>query len=495
MIRRIRIKPILLLLLLTGMVSGMFSGRLAAQDVIQPLSPRLDYVTVDPGTGFALLRWLPSPSADVGSYVVYTYSGTTASAIDTVRSPYIYEYTHTASAARYRSVTYVVAAIDSSQNISPLSNNLSTVWLSAENDICRGRVIVKWTPYGNQYHPGTGYTLQIAKGGAVTLPVITLPFTDQEYVLTGYDPDTEYCFYITATDGGNQLSSSNRACVTTGSEIPPSWIRIGSISVERGGLAVTATYDPVTPMQDFGLHLYNQGTGGWDETATSAGSSGAVSFVSARADTTVARLYRVAALNSCGVAAAVSSPARNIVLESSVTGTVIKLRWNRPVPGGSESFSVWRDNGNGLHEVASTLTDTLWSDDYALFAAEVSAGKVVYRVTAVNTGAPPGTPPYLSSATEVIISENVFIPNAFTPWSNDENALFRPEFSFLPREYDFRIMSRNGVLFYRTGDPGEGWDGRHDGKPLPPGVYLWSLRLSTPSGSTVVRSGTVTILP
>ena len=495
MILQIRIRPIISLLLLCGLISGLFTARLDGQDVIQPVSPRLDNVTVDPATGFAMLRWLPSPSADVGSYVVYTYSGGTASAIDTIRSPYIYEYTHTASAARYRSVTYVVAAVDSSQNISPLSNSLATVWLSAENDICASRITVTWTPYENQYHPATGYTLHISKGGGSSLPDVTLPSTDNDYIFTGYDPDTEYCFYITATDGGSQLSSSNSACVTTGSEVPPSWISIGSISVEGGGLNVTAAYDQATLMLNYGLQLYNPGTGSWEQKATSAGSSGEVSFMLAPADTAVPRLYRVAALNSCGVAAAVSSPARNIVLESSLTGTLVNLVWNRPVPGGSGTFSVWRDTGSGPREAASSLTDTAWSEDYTMFATEVSAGMVVYRVTAGNTGSPPGTQLHLSSAAEVVVSENVFMPNAFTPWSNDENALFKPEFSFLPREYDFRIMSRNGVLLFRSGDAGEGWDGRHNGKPLSPGVYLWSLKLVTPSGSTVVRSGTVTILP
>lgn len=495
MIPRTLIKTRFLPFLLCGLFSWMFTVRMAGQDVIQPLSPRLDIVTVDPVTGFAVLRWLPSPSEDVGRYVVYTYSGGTASAIDTISSPYLLEYTHTTSAARYMSVTYVVAAIDSSQNISPLSNSLGTVWLSAEYDICAGGVNVKWTPYENQYHPGTGYTLHISEGGGSPVPDVMLPLIENGYIFTGYDPDTEYCFFVSATYGGNPLSFSNSACLTTGSEVPPSWITVSSISVEGGGLTVKAAYDPATLMQNYSLQLYNAGTGTWDEKATSAGSSGAVSLVLAAADTTVPRLYRVAALNSCSVAAAVSSPARNIVLQSSITGTVISLRWNRPVPGGSETFSVWRDTGSGPREVASSLADTVWSDDYTLFAPEVADGNVVYRVTAGDAGVPPGGAPYLSSAVVVAVSENVFIPNAFTPGSSDENALFRPEFPFEPREYDFRIMSRTGVLLYRTGDSGEGWDGKYRGKPLPPGVYLWSLRLATPSGSVVMRSGTVTILP
>lgn len=468
---------------------------LDGQDVTRPLSPQLDIVTVDPATGFAVLRWLPSSSPDVGSYVVYTYTGGTATAIDTVPSPYIYEYTHTASAARYRSVTYVVAAIDSSLNISPLSNSLSTIWISAADDICNGTVTVTWTAYENQFHPGNNYMLHISEGPAGSLPDVTLPISVTQYLLTGYDPETGYCFYVTATGGAGELSSSGRACVTTGSEAPPAWVMINAIQVEGDGLSISSSYDPATVMNDFSLFRFNIGTGSWDEVASSTGSAGRVSFSPVQADTTVVSLYRAAVVNSCGIAAAVSEPARNIVLESSITGTDINLRWNRPASGWRGLFSVWRDTGDGMREVAVSLSDTLWSDDYTVFASDVSAPEVVYRVTTEDPDAPAGIPPYLSSAAAIATSDNVFIPNAFTPGSSDENSIFRPEFSFIAGEYDFRIMSRNGALLFRSGDPAEGWDGRHNGRFMPPGVYLWSLRLATPSGETVVRTGTVTILP
>ena len=90
------LKLIILTLFLFCLMSSV-----SGQDVTQPLSPQLDYVTVDPYTGYATIRWLPSLSGDVSSYVVYTYSSGTADAVDTIRSPYILEYTHTLSAARY----------------------------------------------------------------------------------------------------------------------------------------------------------------------------------------------------------------------------------------------------------------------------------------------------------------------------------------------------------------------------------------------------------
>lgn len=467
----------------------------AGQDESQPLSPVLDMVTVDPQTGFAVIRWVSSPSPDVGSYVVYTFSEGTATAIDTLRSPYVTEYTHTASAARYRSVTYVVAAIDSSLNISPLSNGLSTVWLEAAEDICTGRIIVSWTPYENQYHPATGYLLEIATGSGGNLPPVLLSPSLTGYELSGYSPETEYCFHVTAVEGETRLSSSNRHCISTGSEVPPQWVTIDAITATGTGLAVSASYDSETTMTDYIAYRFNPAGGSWQATASSAGTAGNVFFDLAGADTTIVNLYRAGALNSCGLEATVSGPVRNMVLSAVVTGTRIDLRWNRPVPNGSELFTVWRDTGGGSRQTAASLSDTIWSDDFETFASEISGAEVVYRVTAVSTSAPAGAPVHRSSAAVVETSETIHVPNAFTPGIPGENSLFRPEFAFIPQSYDFRIWSRNGALLFRTTDHSEGWDGRHSGTPLPPGVYLWSLRLTTPSGRAMNMTGTVTILP
>ena len=75
---------------ITLLFCSLFVYQVTGQDIDPPLSPRLDMVTVDPGTGFAILRWLPSPSPDAARYVIYTYAAGTATAIDTVFSPFVY---------------------------------------------------------------------------------------------------------------------------------------------------------------------------------------------------------------------------------------------------------------------------------------------------------------------------------------------------------------------------------------------------------------------
>ncbi|MCK7540569.1 MAG: hypothetical protein MZV63_61600 [Marinilabiliales bacterium] len=72
------------------------------------------------------------------------------------------------------SVAYVVAAIDSSFNISPLSNSLSTIYLSSVNDTCNSRIILSWTPFVNSLHPADSYEVRMAvgNGSAVLLETV-----------------------------------------------------------------------------------------------------------------------------------------------------------------------------------------------------------------------------------------------------------------------------------------------------------------------------------
>ena len=165
------------------------------------------------------------------------------------------------------------------------------------------------------------------------------------------------------------------------------------------------------------------------------------------------------------------------------------------MPAGDAVFSVWRNIGQGWEEVAHLLSDTLWSEDYSLFASAVSSASLAYYVTAADSEVPAGAPHFRSNITLVRATENIFMPNAFTPDDDGLNDIFSPVMTFTPSIYEFRVYSRTGVLLFHTSSHGVGWDGRHNDKPLPSGVYLWSLKLTTPSGRAEQRTGTVTILP
>jgi len=480
---------IILLLFVTG-----FFSTTSGQDVTQPLPPVLDRVTVDPSTGNSILFWLPGGSPDVGSYVIYTFSNNLATARDTVESPFLTNYIYSGSAARYESEAYVVAAMDSSNNISPLSNSLGTIFLSVVNDTCNGMIHLSWTPYTNIAHPATDYIIYMSvnSADADTLRKISISLTS--FDLVGYQPDLEYCFFITAVNNNEELSSSNMQCIASGSEGPPSWTQVDAVLVNNGAITVIASYDPDSDIEKFTVERSSGGAAPWEVVGSKNGAGGSVSVSSTGIDTMKINLYRVSAVNNCDQTIVASEAIRNIVLSSEVKGDNVYLRWNNPFPGENANFTLWRNSGSGYEEVYSGLTDTLLTESYRAFFQQVTTGEVLYYITAQRDASPALMTSSRSSTSSINPVINIFVANAFTPDDNGLNDTFAPLLSFIPLKYDFRVTSRQGVILFRTTSHGTTWDGKHNGTPLPEGVYLWTIRLTTPSGKVIERSGTVTIL-
>jgi hypothetical protein len=66
--------------------------------------------------------------------------------------------------------------------------------------------------------------------------------------------------------------------------------------------------------------------------------------------------------------------------------------------------------------------------------------------------------------------------------------------SFTPHAYRLIITDMKMKTLFASDDHLEEWDGTHGGVPLPEGVYLWFLRVISPSGNEISRKGTITIL-
>ncbi|MFX3626083.1 MAG: gliding motility-associated C-terminal domain-containing protein [bacterium] len=89
----------------------------------------------------------------------------------------------------------------------------------------------------------------------------------------------------------------------------------------------------------------------------------------------------------------------------------------------------------------------------------------------------------------VRIFENVlcFIPNAFTPNTDDRNEAFFPVCTGL-NSYELSIYNRWGQLLYQCENCS--WDGTFKRKKVPDGVYLYTLSLVGDSKRKSVKSGT-----
>ncbi len=76
----------------------------------------------------------------------------------------------------------------------------------------------------------------------------------------------------------------------------------------------------------------------------------------------------------------------------------------------------------------------------------------------------------------IITEYRFWIPNAFTPFNEDnKNEIFKPVV-FGVDEYEFLIFDRWGELIFETHDPKEGWDGRYKGGECQIDVYVWKIK-------------------
>ena len=95
--------------------------RLQAQaDLDPPVAPVLELVSVDHLTGNVEISWSLSPSPDVSGYVIYLYKNNEGYELDTIYNPAATSYLRTGSGSGYYSESFVVAALDTAGNISPL---------------------------------------------------------------------------------------------------------------------------------------------------------------------------------------------------------------------------------------------------------------------------------------------------------------------------------------------------------------------------------------
>ena len=85
----------------------------------------------------------------------------------------------------------------------------------------------------------------------------------------------------------------------------------------------------------------------------------------------------------------------------------------------------------------------------------------------------------------------VNVPNAFTPNGDGLNDVFKPVVDAEQvRQFSMSIYNRWGQLFFETGDPSKGWDG----KDKPAGIYNWVITYSNVVGKVFKLKGSVTLV-
>jgi gliding motility-associated-like protein len=472
---------------------------------IVPLPPVLSSVSVQPETGKTEFSWIPSESTDIAGYIVYSYRGGDGQAIDTVWDPAATSHVISNTAPKYSSVSYVVAAHRLSVIpgkpgcTSPLSNVLTTIFCEAVLDTCNKKIELFWNSYPSVPKAVINYSVMLSVNGsefseeAVAGPDIT------SFTIDDFTTDAGYCFYIRANLEGNSFSTSNKACILTRMQRPPEWINADYASVNPAtGIMLSFTIDPNSEIKQFLLERKSDLSETFSPLVQLKSVNGSVIYTDSQANTNIINYYRLSAINSCDKPVTFSNIASNIVLTMSRNGNELKLTWNKYMEwsGIVTEYRLFIDTGTGYDEEAVIAAgDTLYTLDYRNIMLEISSGALCMYVTAAEGSNPHGITGHSNSSLVCMDPlEVITVPNIFTPNNDLQNDLFKPVLSFTPTNYHLIISDQHGTVLFETRDYNESWNGTHNGNPQPEGICLWFIKVNTPSGKSISKTGTVTIL-
>ncbi|KAA2242558.1 T9SS type B sorting domain-containing protein [Chitinophaga agrisoli] len=119
------------------------------------------------------------------------------------------------------------------------------------------------------------------------------------------------------------------------------------------------------------------------------------------------------------------------------------------------------------------------------------ADGVTIQVIALGDAACQNSDP--GNTTAKLLSQDVFIPNAFTPNQDGKNDLFKPEGNIISG-VEMKIFNQWGELLYASTERSAAWDGTVNGKPQPMGVYVYAIRLKLADGKETLRKGSVNLI-
>jgi gliding motility-associated-like protein len=481
----------------------LFSGVVYSQvDCLTdpPKAPVLTSVSVDPETGNTKFTWTSSTSSDIAAYILYSYNNNgDGMPLDTIKDPSATSWVLSSTATKYFSVSYVIAAMRLPRCTSIFSNVLNSIFEVSSIDTCRRKIIVTWNDYPSTPRKVLNYSILLSVNGGSYTDLGSIGSGTSQSPIDNFTINSEYCFVVRANleNGGN--STSNKSCVSTKMQRSPQWINADQATFTTDGkIALSFSVDPLSELTHFSLQRKNRASGTFHEIAQPNLLNGSVSYTDTQTKPDSIYYYRLSAVNSCNLPVLSSNIASNMVLSLESRDNKINLSWNpyKSWLGSVSSYKLFANTGSGFEERETIpANDTTVVVDYKQIMYEVTGKDVCFYISATEASNPYGiTGQSKSSGICTSPIENITVPNLFTPNNDLKNDLFRPVLSFTPTDYHLIISDRRGSVVFESRDYLEAWDGTKNGSAQPQGVFLWFLKLTTPSGKVITKTGTVTIV-
>lgn len=376
---------------------------------------------------------------------------------------------------------------DSCGSSSDSSNLHCTVFLQTSSTI-HGKNELSWTPYIGWTNVKEYRVLRLLNNGLrqviANLPASQTSFTDSLLC------DSVYCYLIGAVHPGKSIESfSNSACQR------PIF----------NPVQLTTEVKRVTVVDDSYIEINAEDTTGISYTFIKQINGNVVDQMVTNEphfnDYNVevddkSYTYLVTSTDRCGITSTAGNIGKSMVLDLSKDDR-LHFRWTayREWDGGVSDYVLFRKQGDNFLAYKTQIgTDTTMDVE---ISSEIETSNC-FKVVAFGHGGA------VESHSNVVCLESepmIFIPNAFSPYSDHGNDDFKPIALFIrsPEDYDngiyeFQIFNRWGEMVYESNNPEQGWKGDYKNKPAMAGAYFYWFRVRGLDQRVRTYSGTVNLI-
>jgi gliding motility-associated-like protein len=187
----------------------------------------------------------------------------------------------------------------------------------------------------------------------------------------------------------------------------------------------------------------------------------------------------------------------NLPCSNSVTSPLIKVKVN-PAPNVQISADALEGVAGCVINLSASGAQTYtWTPLTDVLNLTVSGDKITVRLQASTQFIVTGTDANGCSAKDtleikILPKEEVFVPSLFTPNNDNNNDVFLVHAECIA-DINVKVFDRAGNLVYEATTVEQatkiGWDGNHNGKPQPNGMYLWQIEGKCSNGLPLLFQG------
>jgi gliding motility-associated-like protein len=166
----------------------------------------------------------------------------------------------------------------------------------------------------------------------------------------------------------------------------------------------------------------------------------------------------------------------------------------------TDSDTIFEGSSTTIHAITDTNFTVHWTPATGLSSTSSfnpiasPAVTTTYIVSILDsTGCPRTATVTIYVTSTQCRSDNVFVPNTFTPNSDGENDILFVRSNDVTELY-FAVYNRWGQMVFETTDITKGWNGIYKGMLADPAVFAWYLRAKCYNGDELTKKGNTTLI-